>query len=198
MGKSTPRKIVVIQGHPDPAGNRLCHALADGYAEGAISGGHDVQRIEIATLDFPLLRTQTDFEDGTIPAVLSQAWEAIRSADHIVLIFPLWLGTMPALVKAFLEQVARPGYAFAYNKNGFPTKLLAGRSARLVVTMGMPALVYRVWYFAHGLRGLERSILNFVGIAPIRESLFGLVGVAKEAKRKRWLEQMWELGRRGL
>ena len=51
------RQIAIIQGHPDPAGHHFCHALADAYAKGAEAAGHQVQRIEIAHLDFPLLRT---------------------------------------------------------------------------------------------------------------------------------------------
>ena len=61
-----------------------------------------------------------------------------------------------------------------YKKQGFPKRLLAGRSARIVVTMGMPVLRYR-WYFgAYGLRAFERSMLSFAGIKPIHESLYGL------------------------
>jgi putative NADPH-quinone reductase len=81
-------------------------------------------------------------------------------------------------------------------ESGLPRKLLAGRSARIVVTMGMPVLVYR-WYFgAYGLRGFERSILSFAGIKPIRESLYGLTG-ADERKRARWIEDMRRHGSRG-
>ena len=77
-------------------------------------------------------------------------------------------------------------------------KLLSRRSARIVVTMGMPALIYR-WYFgAHGLKSLERSILRFVGIKPIKETLIGLMGTAGEAKRKAWLEKLRALGRKGI
>lgn len=188
--------VAIIQGHPDPAGGHLCHALADAYAEGAAAAGHSVARIEIATLDFPLLRTQAEFEHGALPESLAPARDAILAARHIVIVFPLWLGTMPAVVKAFLEQVMRPGVAFSYQKSGLPKKLLAGRSARLVVTMGMPALAYRWYFFAHGLRGLERNILGFVGIKPIRESLFGMVHAASEAKRRKWLEQMRALGKK--
>jgi putative NADPH-quinone reductase len=102
------------------------------------------------------------------------------------------------VVKAFLEQVMRPGIAFAYRKGGFPRRLLAGRSARIVVTMGMPAFMYR-WYFGgHGLRGLERSILRFVGIKPVRETLIGMVGDAGEARRRRWLDRMRDYGRRAV
>jgi putative NADPH-quinone reductase len=69
-------------------------------------------------------------------------------------------------------------------------------SARIVVTMGMPVVLYR-WYFgAFGLRGFERSMLNFAGIKPIRESLYGLA-FADDSKRARWIEDLRNHGRRG-
>jgi len=189
-------RIAIIQGHPDKAGGHLCNALADAYAEGAIAKGHLVSRVEIAAIDFPLLRSQAEFEKGSLPDSLAEARDAIVSADHLVLVFPLWLGTMPALVKAFLEQIMRPGVAFAYQSEGAPKQFLTGRSARLVVTMGMPPFVYRWFFFAHGLRGLERNILKFVGIKPVRESLFGLATGESEAKRRQWIDQMRTLGER--
>ena len=191
-----PRTIAIVQGHPDPEGGRLCHALANAYAEGAAEAGHAVSRVEIAQLDFPFLRSQADFQHGILPPVLTGARDALVAADHIVFVFPLWLGTMPALVKAFLEQVMRPGVAFEYQDSGLPKKLLAGRSARLVVTMGMPVAAYRWFFFEHGLRGLERNVLHFVGIRPIRESLFGSVANAGESRRRGWLKRMKEMGRR--
>ncbi len=76
-------------------------------------------------------------------------------------------------------------------------KRLTGKSARIVVTMGMPAFFYR-WYFgAHGLRSLERNILGFAGIGPIRESLFGMIEGVSDARRRKWLERMRTFGRRG-
>jgi putative NADPH-quinone reductase len=192
-----PRNIVIIQGHPDPAPGHLCRALADAYAEGAGKAGHMVTRIDVACLDFPLLRSQRDFVHGTAPEALRPAQEAIAAAEHVVLVFPLWLGTMPALVKAFLEQVLRPGFAFAYRDEGLPQRLLCGRSARIVVTMGMPALVYRWWFLAHGVRGLARNILNFVGIKPVRETFFGGVDKAGPVTVERWRRIMRRLGAEG-
>lgn len=192
-----PRRIVIIQGHPDPAPERLCRALGAAYARGAVAADHQIVHVDLAHLDFPLLAGNAAFLTGEVPEALRPAAAAIRSADHIVLIFPLWLGTMPALVKGFLEQVMRPGTAFAYRDKGFPVKLLAGKSARLVVTMGMPALLYRLWYRAHGVRGLERNILDFVGVKPVRTSWFGSVEAAGDAVRRSWLDEMTELGRRG-
>ena len=39
------RRIAIIQGHPDPAGHHLLHAMADAYAEGATVAGHEARRI---------------------------------------------------------------------------------------------------------------------------------------------------------
>jgi hypothetical protein len=61
------RRIAIIQGHSDPAGHHLLHVLADAYAEGAIRAGHELRRVEVAKLEFPLLRTQQEFESGPVP-----------------------------------------------------------------------------------------------------------------------------------
>lgn len=192
------RRIVIVQGHPDPAPDRYCRALADAYAEGAAAGGHEVRRIDVATLDFPLLRSQADWETGPAPPAIRACQETVAWAEHIVFVFPLWMGSMPALLRAFLEQLLRPGFAVEGAAGGLRwQKRLAGRSARLVVTMGMPALVYR-WYFCgHGLRSLKRNILAFTGIGPVRESLIGMVGAADGARRRGWLEKMRSFGSGG-
>jgi putative NADPH-quinone reductase len=190
------RRIAVIQGHPDPEAHHLLHALANSYAEGASAAGHQVRRLEVAKFEFPLLRTQSEFETGGLPRGLVQAGEDLRWAQHWVFLFPLWHGTMPALLKGFLEHIFRPGFAMEYKKNGFPKRLLAGRSARIVVTMGMPVLLYR-WYFgAYGLRSFERSMLSFAGIRPIRESLYGLA-LSNDKKRARWIADLRRHGERG-
>lgn len=151
--------------------------------------------INIAELDFPVLRSKEAFEHGALPPALAQSQAAIGRADHLLIVYPLWLGTMPALLKAYLEQVFRPGFAFALGGSGGARKRpLKGKSARIVVTMGMPVFFYR-WYFgAHGLKSLERSILGFAGIGPIRESLFGMIEQASDAKRRAWLAKLRRLG----
>jgi putative NADPH-quinone reductase len=190
-------RILLIQGHPDPKGRHFGQALAQAYADGAAEAGHALRRIDVAQLDFPLLRSADDWEHGSLPAVLKPAQDDIGWAQHLVVFFPLWLGDMPALLKAFLEQVARPGFAFHDDGNGgFGKKGLEGRSARVVVTMGMPALVYRYFFRAHSLKSLERNVLGFVGIAPVHETLIGMVERMPAKERERWLDKLRALGRK--
>jgi putative NADPH-quinone reductase len=192
------KNITIIQGHPDASRVHFGHALADSYAAAAIAAGHAVRRVEVGRLDFPLLRTQEEWNTGPLPAGLREAQAAIGRADHLVVLFPLWQGTMPALLKGFFEQVLRPGFALRYEDRRFPYKALAGKSARVIVTMGMPAFWYRWFFRAHGVRGLERSILAFCGIKPVRESLVGLVESKGDTGRRKWLDEMVALGRRAV
>jgi putative NADPH-quinone reductase len=191
-------KITIIQGHPDPQGKHYCHALADAYAAGAERAGHSVERIEVARIDFRLIRSQQDFESESAPADIEAAQRALRWADHLVFVYPLWLGSMPALLKGFLEQTFRPGFAFTPGENGTVwSKGLLGRSARVVITMGMPAFMYR-WYFgAHSLKSLERSTLRFCGIRPVRETLVGMAASGTADQRRRVLEKVSRYGASG-
>ena len=194
----TPRRrIAVILGHPDPDGKHLCRALADAYRKGAESGGHDVRQIAVAALEFPWIRNRDDFVSGERPPDILEAQETIHWAEHLVVVYPLWQGTLPALLKAFIEQVFRYDFAFEPQPNGSFEKKLAGRSARVVVTMGMPALAYRFYFRAHSLKSLERNILGFAGIKPIRETLLGGVETASAERREAWLGKLQDLGRKG-
>jgi putative NADPH-quinone reductase len=185
---------LIIQGHPDPAGGHLCHAMASAYAEGAQAVGHSVEIVSVATCEFPILQTKEDFESGETPAALASARDLLLAADHVVIIFPLWLGTMPALLKAFLEQLIRPGVAFAYTTSGRAHPKLKGKSALVVVTMGMPAWLYRIYFRAHGVKALTRGILSFVGVAPLQTLYFGGAEITSRANWERRLVAIRDRG----
>jgi putative NADPH-quinone reductase len=97
-------RIALIDGHPDPDRARFVHALVDSYSAGAIDGGHEVRLIELATLDFPLLRSHAAWEKDAPPPTIAAAQETLAWAEHYAFFYPLWLGDMPALLKGFLEQ----------------------------------------------------------------------------------------------
>ncbi len=104
------KRITIIQGHPTVGERHVGHALVGAYAAGAKRAGHEVRYVAVAELEFSLLRSKAEWErDAPAPSIVS-AQEAIRWADHLVIVYPLWLGAMPALLKGFLEQVFRPGF----------------------------------------------------------------------------------------
>jgi putative NADPH-quinone reductase len=189
------RRITIILGHPDPLGGHYCHALTDAYAAEAVAAGHEVRRIDVAALDIPLLRNKDEFERGVAIAAVRSAQATIHWADHLLILYPLWMGMMPAVLKAFFEQVLRPGFSHRIAVNGMPERLLKGRSARIVVTMGMPAFAYRWLFGAHGVKALRRSVLWLCGIGPVRQTLIG--GVESLPARERGIEELRKLGQQG-
>jgi putative NADPH-quinone reductase len=167
-------RILIINGHPDPTGSHFVHELADFYRQGAKEGGHAVRLLRVGALRFPLLRNSKAYVSGKTPKSIQAAQKSIAWADHIVVLYPLWLGTVPAKLKGFLEQVLRPGFAFAERGPGrSPKRLLTGRSARIVVTRGMPELFDAVDRSPRSIRGIASDVLGLCGVRPVRTMVIG-------------------------
>jgi putative NADPH-quinone reductase len=117
----------------------------------------------------------------------------------VVIAFPLWLGMMPALAKAFLEQVSRGGFLLAEpdQKGQWPKRLMKGRSARVIVTMGMPEAVFQLLLDGGELKAVERGFLGMVGFGPVHHTVIGGVDASAQ-KRAHWLEQVRALGEKAL
>ena len=188
------RRILIINGHPDPDPDRFCAALCAAYKEGAMRAGHEVRTLTLGRMTFPLVKSRTDFETEDPPELIRAAQESIRWCDHLVIVHPLWLGGAPALVKAFLEQAFRYGFAIPKPGSGEMKGLLEGRSARLIVTMGMPAIIQRLIFGAFGVRAIERGVLRLAGLAPVRHTLLGGVESVSPERRQAWLQQISDLG----
>jgi putative NADPH-quinone reductase len=176
------RKVLIINGHPDPDPERFSSALAAAYLRGANAGGHEVQQIDVSVLQPHPIGSEAEFAGEASPQ--AQAAQAqVAWADHLVIIYPLWLGGPPALLKAFFEQVFR--YGFALGGGGKDLRgLLKGRSARVIVTMGMPSLIFRAVFAAAGLRAVTRGILMICGVGPIRTTVIGGVAGSDWARRR--------------
>jgi putative NADPH-quinone reductase len=195
MGK----RILVVNGHPDPALKTFCCALADAYAAGAGKAGHELRRIDVGTLALPPIHTAQEFEGQSDLDAVRTAQADISWCEHLVVVHPLWLGAAPAVLKGFFEQTLRYGFALPApgSTKGFPRGLLKGRSARIVVTMGMPAFIYR-WYFgAFGVRAMEGSMLGLSGFRPIRRTLIGGIADLTPVRAADLLETMRQLGAKG-
>ena len=190
-----PKSILLILGHP--AADSLCAALAQAYAEGARRAGHSVSVLHLRDLRFdPVLHEGYKQIQPLEPDLLA-AQAAIRQAQHLVFIYPTWWGGMPALMKGFFDRVFLPGFAFKY-REGSPwwDRLLAGRSADVITTMDTPPWFYRLVYGSPGLRQIERTVLRFSGIRPVRITAIGRVKDTPPAWKAKWLARVRRLGER--
>ncbi|MEO8647172.1 NAD(P)H-dependent oxidoreductase [Pseudomonas sp.] len=184
MGK----RILVILGHP--ASNSFCGALAERYAQSAVRAGHEVRQLFLGTMDFdPVLREGYQLVQP-LEADLRRAQADIVWAEHLTLVYPIWWGGIPALLKGFFDRVFLPGFAFKYREGkAFPDKLLHGRSAHLLVTMDTPPWYYRWIYRMPGLHQVRKTTLAFCGIKPQRTLTFGPILGSSAGQRETWLLQ---------
>lgn len=186
--------VLVIVGHP--RSGSLCHALAESYIAGALESGADLERLDLRDLAFsrdvearPMHRQITEPD-------IEKARELLRWARHVVFVYPTWWGTMPSLLKGFLDRLLVPGFAFRYAENAIGYEgMLQGRSAHLITTMDMPPLAYRLVYRAPGHNAMRRATLNFCGISPVRVTPFGSVLRSDATLRTRWLAKARHEGR---
>lgn len=190
------KRILVINGHPDPASEHLCAALADAYARGAAAAGFEVSRLDIGALDFPMIRSMKDYQSGAVTDDIARAQESVKHAQHLVLVFPIWFGAPPAVLKGFFEQLLRHGFSWS-SPLAAMSSLLTGKSARLIVTMGMPTAAYHLLLGGHGVASLEKGLFLVTGVSPVRRTLLGNAHADDPARRVRWLAQAEALGRRG-
>jgi putative NADPH-quinone reductase len=191
MGK----RILLILGHPSTTS--FCAALAERYAQSALDAGHEVRQLRLGEMVFdPVLRDGYQ-QIQTLEDDLNAAQSDILWAEHLTLVYPIWWGGIPALLKGFFDRVLLPGFAFKYRKGkAFPDKLLNGRTAHLLVTMDTPPWYYRLIYRMPGLHEVRKTTLQFCGIKPLRTLTFGPVLGSTDQQRRSWLQQAQAIARR--
>lgn len=187
-------RTLIILGHPDK--KSLCHRLADEYEKAAIEKGGEVQRINLSEIHFnPNLkngyRQVQNLEDDLV-----EAQHAIKWAKHLVFIYPIWWSGPPAILKGFIDRIFLPGFAFKYREHSSNwDKLLAGKSARLILTSHAPVFYLYLAYFHPAVNMMKKAVLEFCGVSPVTVSSFGSL---KNANEKRIQNIIYEVYRMGL
>ncbi|NLO20069.1 MAG: flavodoxin family protein [Ignavibacteria bacterium] len=189
------KKILVFNCNPKK--DSFSSELAKKYCHGAELSGADCKIINLIDLEFILNlkwgnTKHIEFEDDLV-----RAQKEIIEAQHLVFVYPNWWGTYPALLKSFVDRVILSGFAFKYRENSLLwDKLLTGRTARLIITMDTPKLYYYLVFKAPGINSMKKSILQFCGINPVKTTLLGPIKTSSMNKRKAWLNQIFELGKK--
>lgn len=188
------KKILVILGHPN--NESLNGSLAESYAKGCISAGAEVKILKLGELQFdPILRLGYNSHQALEPD-LEKAKELILWAEHIAWFYPSWWGNAPALLKGFIDRVFLPGFAFKYRKDSpMNDKLLAGRTARIFITMDAPYIWNWLMYGNSNIRWMKNATLEFCGFKVKKSITFGQVRFAKNEKIQNWLNDVEKIGK---
>ncbi len=187
------KKILIINGHPDKESYNV--GLHEAYKGGAEKSGANIKEIHIRELDFnPNLqygyRKRTELEPD-----LQEAQNKLKWADHIVWVYPVWWGSVPAIMKGFLDRVLLPGFAFIKRENSiWWDKCLTGKTARLICTLDQPAWYYRWYYGKPSHNAMEKITLNFIGVKKVRITTIGPIRLSKDKFREKWLKKVERLG----
>lgn len=186
------KKVLVIIAHSPSTS--FGSSLGEAYAASARESGHNIKTINLHELKYdPILHDGYRTVQKLEPDLLT-AQDAIQWADHIAFLYPIWWGSLPAILKGFVDRVFLPGFAFKYDgKQKFPEKLLKGKSAHILATMDTPPWYYHMLSLAPGLRQMKKLTLEFCGIQPVKAFAFGPILDSSEAQRGNWLKKAKEI-----
>lgn len=187
------KKILIINGHPDK--ESFNYALSQSYKRGAEKSGADIQEINIRDLHFdPNLqygyRKRTELEPDLI-----KSQEMLKWADHIVWVYPIWWGSVPAIMKGFLDRVLLPGFAFKKREGSvWWDKYFTGKTSRLICTMDQPTWFYRIVNRSPSHHAMKKLTMNFIGVKSVKITSVGPLRLSKETFRSKWLLKIERLG----
>lgn len=189
------RRIFIWVGHPRESS--LSHGLADAYERGARSQGAEIRRMNLHDMAFDPDLTEGYHQRKTLEPCLEDWREAITWATHLCWTYPQWWGGMPAKMKGVIDRAFLPGFAMKYHENDpFWDRLLTGRSADVLMTSDAPPLYDRIMYGRPAGRQVERMVLKYAGIKPVRTLQFGPVKGTDDAKIAGWLNKAEQAGAR--
>ncbi|WP_109830786.1 NAD(P)H-dependent oxidoreductase [Reichenbachiella versicolor] len=191
------KKILIINGHPDPESYN--QALFEAYKEGLKTEGYSYSEISIGSLNFnPSLvhgyRKRTELEPD-----LKESIAKIKEADHIVWIFPMWWYGYPAIMKGFIDRTFLPGITYQpIEGKPLPKKLLEGKSSRIIITADSPRWYERLWMGSPVTNQFKKGTLQYCGINPVKVTYIAPIKNSTIEFRTKWIEKVKDLGKSGL
>jgi NAD(P)H dehydrogenase (quinone) len=185
--------IFIVFAHPEP--QSLSAALRDVAIAELTAQGHNVQlsdlyamgwKSQVDRLDFPALAPGSRlyaslasgeaYAAGTLTADVKAEQDKMIWADVLILQFPLWSYSMPAILKGWVERVYAKGFAYGVGEHSdthwgdrFGEGTMAGKRAMCIVTAGG----WESHYSARGINGPIDDILF-----PINHGIFYYPGYA--------------------
>lgn len=163
MPPTSKKTVLIVHAHPERTS--VTRQLADAAAEALRSQGHEVLESDLYAMgwkavfdaeDFPE-RSNRDrlsfveesghaFAKGSQTADVEEEQRKILASDAVILVFPFWWFSMPAIMKGWVDRVWAFGLAYGYQGAGNTYRYgeggFAGKRALLAVSVGGPAEDY--------------------------------------------------------
>ncbi len=181
------KRILVVNGHPDPRPERFCAALCAAYIKGAVIAGHETRRLDVGTFT----ETVTEFDRYRDRHRMARGIASIAWSNWIVVVFPLWLDRPPDSVSTLFDEFAR-----TESLEGIQARPADEKKAKIVVTTSLPSFIYRP-NNKTGRNDMLPPNLSLPGTHSIDSRIIGSVERLSSEQRRRWLEEMHASGERG-
>lgn len=180
--------ILIIYAYPNTTG--YTYAIMNTIRQG-IEKQNAVKIIDLYQENFdPVLifnqtkkRRNMQFDEETASYRQQISW-----ADHIIFIFPIWWGGMPAILKGFIDKVFSKGFAYDY-KGLFPIGLLKEKSAWIVTTEDAPKLYRQLFQQDYGTV-LKKQVLHMSGIKRVKHYSLSSLKNSTDKQRQHFLDKM--------
>lgn len=173
------KRLLVINGHPDPRPERFCGALTSAYVRGASSAGWETRCFNAGDLALSSIEGMARGECP--PSDICEVISDIEWANRLAIVFPLWFDKPPEALRAI----------FAHLERGAGRE---GRKAHVIVTMDMPAFAYRSMLRPGApKKGMALSIPGIIAEEPV---LIGCVSSISAQQRRQWLEAVRDYGQK--
>ncbi len=189
------KKIFILYGHPEH--ESFGSTLAESYEKGARQAGFEVQIMKMADMQFDPCMMKEMKKPGMLEPDLKLFQEHIVWCDHFVVQHPIWWNDLPARLKGLFDRTFYQGFAYKYGASGYTwSKLLKGRTGRIIYTCGSPWFVSFFRVFGSPTQTLKTAILNFCGIKTKATRVARAEKLTEEQKNA-WRGKMFEMGMNG-
>ena len=190
------KNIVLICGHPDK--DSFSGLFTDRYHNAAVEEGHNVHRVNIGELNFDPILHKGYKEIQPLEPDLVELQEKIKWANHVVIVYPNWWCTMPAILKGLFDRFWLPGFAFNFNdETKRLEKHLKGKTGRVIILSGSYSPFKMWWRFGDYTNEIQYGIMEFAGISTA-VSAYGPCDHVDDKTREKWMKEIDGLGKKGL
>ena len=193
-------KTLIVYNHPHEGS--FCSAIREAVENGLKTGGHEYKVIDLDKDGFDPVMRAKDLkafvtagkigEDGLeeVDPLVLRYMKMMRWAEQIVMIFPIWWMTTPAMTKGFIDKVIFPGIVYKMEGGNLVSMLSSLKQVTIITTMNTPSEVYHD-VFGNSLEGsLIKGTFNQIGIHDIRWISLNMVKQCGDEKRWVWLDEI--------